>query len=488
MDFGMFSDSKRNTDEIGKLWERLVPLERALEEQNKKLSKQEKKISILDEKIKKPSDTAEEARSAFLSITQHRSRIMRMKKEISQYHVEAEKMLEAVKGIDEDAKHYSTKLAEIKGSSSEHASQIEILLKDSEELKSSLTANTKHLSELVSENTELESNLIKIDQQVSDIDEFHSKSESMLKTVVSNHAKIRDLRDEILGYEENDESGETQKIEGLKDELESSYQKIKDQLANLELELENTSENTLNRYHEILKTSEDKSENQLKSYRNKYEETFEEINKLLPRALTAGLSSAYDEKVNEERRFQESHNSSFKRAIQGLIAISIIPFFVDIYLLLALNKDLVEVLSDTPKLIVSILPLYLPVLWIAYSASKKQNLSKRLIEEYTHKGVLSKTFEGLSNQINELDDEVSEELRVKLLFNLLQVNSENPGKLISDYNTTDHPLMDALDKSSKLGIAIDKLNNIPGFGKLVKNLEKKQERVLRDEEKRVSDV
>ncbi len=156
--------------------------------------------------------------------------------------------------------------------------------------------------------------------------------------------------------------------------------------------------------------------------------------------------------------------------------------------MLALNKDLVEVLSDTPKLIVSILPLYLPVLWIAYSASKKQNLSKRLIEEYTHKGVLSKTFEGLSNQINELDDEVSEELRVKLLFNLLQVNSENPGKLISDYNTTDHPLMDALDKSSKLGIAIDKLNNIPGFGKLVKNLEKKQERVLRNEEKRVSDV
>ncbi len=199
MDFGMFSDSKRNSDEIGKLWERLVPLERELDEHKKKLSKQEKKVSILDEKIKEPSDTAEEARSAFRSITQHRSRIMKMKSEISQYHVEAEKMLEAVKAIDEDAKHYSTKLAEINNSSSEHASQIEVLLKESEELKSSLIANTNRLNELVSNNKDLESNLIKIDQQVTDINEFHSKSESMLKTVVSNHTKIRDLRDEIMG-------------------------------------------------------------------------------------------------------------------------------------------------------------------------------------------------------------------------------------------------------------------------------------------------
>ena len=34
----------------------------------------------------------------------------------------------------------------------------------------------------------------------------------------------------------------------------------------------------------------------------------------------------------------------------------------------------------------------------------------------------------------------------------LEVNSKNPGKLISDYNKSDHPLMDVLDldKSIKL--------------------------------------
>jgi hypothetical protein len=208
---------------------------------------------------------------------------------------------------------------------------------------------------------------------------------------------------------------------------------------------------------------------------------------LLPKALTAGLSAAYDEKVVTESVYLNSYKNTFSRAILGLVAISLIPFAIDVYLLLGLQKDLLQVLSDTPKLIISILPLYLPVLWIAYSANKKQNLSKRLIEEYTHKGVLSKTFEGLQKQINDLDDGISEELRVKLLFNLLHVNSENPGKLISDYNTTDHPLMDALNKSSSLGDAIDKLNNIPGFSKIVSSLQKRQKNIILEEDKKVSE-
>ncbi len=61
------------------------------------------------------------------------------------------------------------------------------------------------------------------------------------------------------GYEEDDESGDSQRIEGLKDELEHSYHQIKEELKNLELELNKTSENTLKQYHEILKTSEKKA-------------------------------------------------------------------------------------------------------------------------------------------------------------------------------------------------------------------------------------
>ena len=121
------------------------------------------------------------------------------------------------------------------------------------------------------------------------------------------------------------------------------------------------------------------------------------------------MSSAYDEKVRTESEYLSSYKTTFSKAIGGLVAVSTIPFAIDVYLLIGLGKELVQVLEDTPKLLMATLPLYFPVLWIAYSANKKQNLSKRLIEEYTHMGVLSKTFEGLSNQINELDDKISED-------------------------------------------------------------------------------
>ena len=100
--------------------------------------------------------------------------------------------------------------------------------------------------------------------------------------------------------------------------------------------------------------------------------------------------------------------------------------------------------------------------------------------------MLSKTFEGLSEQIKNIENkDTSVDLRNRLLFNLLEVSSENPGKLISDYNKSDHPLMDALDKSVKLANAVEKLAKIPGFSKLAQVLDKKSKNVLGDEEKKV---
>jgi hypothetical protein len=121
--------------------------------------------------------------------------------------------------------------------------------------------------------------------------------------------------------------------------------------------------------------------------------------------------------------------------------------------------------------------LYIPVLWFAISSSKKMNLSKRLIEEYTHKEVLSKTYEGLSKQIENLEsDETAFDLRTKLLQNFLLMYSENPGKLISDYNKTDHPIMELLENSNKLETTVQKLENIPGLNKIAKLLESKSKK------------
>ena len=172
-----------------------------------------------------------------------------------------------------------------------------------------------------------------------------------------------------------------------------------------------------------------------------------------------------------------------------MVAVSLIPFFADVYLLTEKNIEIVKVIQDTPKLILEILPLYFPVLWLAHSLNKKVNLSKRLIEEYTHKTVLGKTFSGLSNQIDTLpgDGDTKNELRTRLLLNLLQVSSENPGKLISDYNKSDHPLMDGIERSSKLTDAMGTLAKVPGLSAITKTIVDQAEKKLEAEAKRVTE-
>jgi hypothetical protein len=91
----------------------------------------------------------------------------------------------------------------------------------------------------------------------------------------------------------------------------------------------------------------------------------------------------------------------------------------------------------------------------------------------------------LSKQIENINDsDISGDLRIKLLYNILEVNSENPGKLISDYNKSDHPLMDALDKSIKLSNAVTKLAKIPGFSRITASLERKSQEILKEEAKK----
>src|SRR5690606_33822299 len=131
-------------------------------------------------------------------------------------------------------------------------------------------------------------------------------------------------------------------------------------------------------------------------------------------------------------------------SLAALLPISISIFF------LATGVSLTEVIERSPKVIFAFLPLYVPLVWITISANKKVNLSKRLIEEYSHKQVLSMTIEGLSKQIENIDNnELSENLRIKLIGNFLEVTNENPGKLISNYQKSDNPIFNILDRDKR---------------------------------------
>lgn len=329
--------------------------------------------------------------------------------------------------------------ADIAASLQKYNGNIEQIEKDLEECQSSIT-QSKNIHEQILKQSENSSNL-------------ESKVISTHKNVLELYNQINSLYYEIFGYEEESDSDEQTHVEGLKEKLEKTYNFL------------STNFKKLNGEFESLK--KDKLQEIDNDYLNRvqlFEELQRHIESLLPGAMSAGLSSAYFKKRKLEQKERDRSDRIFLLALGILTVISLIPFAIGAYLFFQKGFDIQTIIIDTPRIVLATLPLYAPAMWLAYSSNRKSNLSKRLIEEYTHKEALSKTFEGLAKQIGNLGkDEISNNLRVKLLYNMVSMSSENPGALIKGYNKSDHPFMDIIDKSTNLTNALEKLSHFPGI-------------------------
>lgn len=300
---------------------------------------------------------------------------------------------------------------------------------------------------------------------------IYANISDLLSHSASKKGEIDELKDKILGRD-MEVDGANVHVDGIKDKLERSYSDVESRVKNLESDIQIVTDSIHYNHENQLKKNVEDFESLVSKSNARIVEVDNQLKDLLPGAMAAGLSAAYAKKKDDETDSLVKSEEKFQKSIFAMAAISGIPILVDTYLLFGEKIGVIKVIQDTPNLLLAILPLYLPALWIAVSLNKKINLSKRLIEEYTHKEVLGKTFAGISNQIDTLNsgDGVREELRTRLLFNLLQVSAENPGKLITDYNKTDHPLMSVLDNSKKLSDSMDALSKIPGLEAITKGL------------------
>ena len=458
-----------------------------------------------------------------------------------------EELLSKISILEQEVKHKATDSEEIARTAAENALEIEKKIKDTEsvievnlkELENYKNSASEVLSEMQNEKTNLETNnqdilsriekvktlsdeiietktivetatsdvhlnIDKINKALSDSGMLPAQVEEIkqllevTKTLSSNmeglqshsmkrKSEIDDLYNEINGYDiTNNESG-TEHVDGLKDDLEKNYDELHNQADELEGKVQILIDSITENHEQQLDEEKLSFEKLIDESEKRINAVNDELTGLLPGAMAEGLSAAYEEKKDEEIESQKKLEISFKISISLLVAISLIPFSVDLYLLIWTKANLVQVIKDTPSLLVAIFPLYFPVLWFAYSSNKKMNLSKRLIEEYTHKAVLGKTFGGLSNQIETLPQGgvIRDELRTRLLFNLLQVSSENPGKLITDYDKSDHPLMEALENSGKLSDSVEALSKLPGFSVMANKLAEKSEKILKAEGEKI---
>ena len=430
-----------------------------------------------------------EAAQAKRKTSEYRNRALEAKEEAEAAAKSITLLEDSIRQTLSSVERGSVDLEDLRAKSSTLAIEVTQYHSDLIQLVESSQETIIKMTELAGQRDSLEDNVDTIESLTSDISTIEKKAKNLLNSIASIEKDADEVRDELYGYETDDEeSGEEIHIKGTVEQLSDAYNLIEDNLDKLTVSHQKVKDDIYSELHSIPNDARKDFEDYLTACNEAYENSLSRIRELLPDALTTGLASAYEAKTKAEEVDLLSHKKTFSKSIIALVIISIIPFALNVARFFQ-GDDLVATIKDMPYLVFAMMPLYIPVLWMAYSANKSYKLSKRLIEEYTHKGVISKTFEGLSTQVNEIQDSpISQELKLKLLFNLVSVNSENPGKLISDYNKSDHPLMDALDKSSQMTDAVAKLAKIPGFTKLARHLDEKANQVLIDEERKISEA
>lgn len=469
---GIFdSNSKETNNKITNLEKRL---ERIVEV-NKSFSTQLNSFkTTLVENEKRSPEYEKEAKQASKKASEFRNRSYETLTEINSLFSEANKQK---LNIDTLANELTNSINDVKAEYDELVESNGTIEGKKDEIFTkieSINSRIIEIEEVFDNHPELEEDLEKLEEFFAKIEDIHNKSNLLLKGITSRKNEIDRIHNEIMGFDEkDDETGEETHVNGLKDELNEAYEGLDGKLDDLKERIEELEVSSNENYQNFYEKSNESNSNLLKEWDEKYTELNKQIENLLPRALTAGLSHAFSDKKLEEVASYDKHKTQFGYGIAGMILVSLIPFgFSFKFIIDAVDIDII--INRAPRLVLAILPLYIPVLWLSISSSKKMNLSKRLIEEYSHKEVLSKTFEGLSRQIESIgEEEISNDLRTSLLQNFLQMYSENPGKLISNYDTSDHPVMELLENSNRLENSIEKFSKIPGLGRVTSFLERK---------------
>lgn len=299
-----------------------------------------------------------------------------------------------------------------------------------------------------------------IEEFVNQSDATTDEAQAQLDAIEEKHAEIDNKYQEIakvhrLLFGFTKDNGEV--VEGKKQDLENTYDELEQQIDKTQADAE-----------AFEKEYKEKCSTFLASAKAEADALSSKVRGLLPDAMTAGLSSAYLENRETEEQEQQKQMKLFSRCIWCMMGLALLPIGLNLWLWLHLHKDLLDILAMLPREVTCILPIYIPLFWLAIFANKRVNLSKRLIEEYKHKEAVSKTYEGLTRQIAEIDDEESSrELQKRLLFNTIMLSEKNPGELIKNFNRPDNPLLDMLNQGSRLADAVDKLSRFPGIEKIL---------------------
>ena len=139
-----------------------------------------------------------------------------------------------------------------------------------------------------------------------------------------------------------------------------------------------------------------------------YESMKTTIESLLPGATSAGLAKAFYDQKNTYQLFIWLWSGIFVVVVLAMIAFGVYFFSIDPQV--TFKNTLLHILAR--------LPFFIPAVWLAIFAAKKQNQNMRLQQEYSYKESLAKSYEANRREVDSLPDgDEKMELLVSHLYN-----------------------------------------------------------------------
>ncbi len=277
-----------------------------------------------------------------------------------------------------------------------------------------------------------QNSLNKINESFQNISEKENSINTKYNEIVASHEELYtsngdyvsymdDLKNlKILAADSNRDFG-TKKVE-----LDTYYEKVFGKTENdntIKEGLSHVFDNKLNSLNEFSKNQD-----------IKFKTLFDRIESLLSGATSVGLAKAYEDQ-------KKSYSKPLMNWSGIFVATMIIMLSFGCYYFIEISK--VEDLN-LQKAIISLLsklPFFIPTIWLALYASKKQSQYKRLQQEYAFKETFAKSYDGHKRQIEALVYEPNEQKKLmeELLSHLVKITSHNPSSTLDYQNHNDEP-------------------------------------------------
>ncbi|CAE6707867.1 hypothetical protein [Candidatus Nitrotoga fabula] len=177
---------------------------------------------------------------------------------------------------------------------------------------------------------------------------------------------------------------------------------------------------------------------------DKYNALNKQIESLLPGATSAGLAAAYGE-------LKRSFNKPIQYATVVFLMSIVLMFFVAILSSFKIGGDHwfelynFDTWESVLKGLVHKTPIYVPIIWLAFVASKRRSEYQRLQQEYAHKEALAKSYDSYKKQLESLDDQ-DKSMQKELIRKAVDAIAYNASQTLDGHHGDKHPVQDFFGK------------------------------------------